>query len=1249
LGIATAARDANSVPRPIAALADVSPIPLVFENNSGQAPPETKFIAHSGGGLILIRGDRLSLRFPPPRPIRNPHNNLGRAGAPPTLEIGLLGSRPDATVAGDGLLSGKVNYFIGSDPHRWIANIPTFRGVIVHGAWSGIDVSYMPANERNGSGVEMSFIVRSGADPSRIRLSLGGSGSKQLLKNGDVELRCGTHRIVFTAPHVIEEVGSEKSEVPSRFIAKSDVSQDRLEIDLQVARRKPSARLIVDPTLIYSTYLGGSGGVYNGGRITGDVIRALALDPAGNEYVAGAAASLDFPGANTAFMSTCTAGNGCYPAFVTKLDGKTGAIVYSTFLGGAGASGDSANAIAVDNAGYAYIAGLTHSNSFPTTPGVVIPACNGSCFGVPFATKLSQDGSSLVFSTLLSANDGLMDSANGIAVDEQNRVYVGGSLNGNAFATVLDAGATHSLYGVAIEGTLGNALAIIKEHLIVLGGQVQGGTGSQAAFLVVLDPSRGSTKASVRYARTFGRGTAADYVNAIAIDSKRRAWAVGVANESVATPKFGFHKHCGKASWCGAAFLLGLDIGPGGKASLGYSAQFGGNGLDAANAVAVDGAGTVYVGGQTSSTDFPVTSNAVQPSFTPCQGCKSSRGAAFVMAIKPGKARPIYSTYLGGADVIPPAPPPNYVPLGEYDATNALAVDNQGLLHAAGVTFASGFPITANASQAQCEACATFGSDGFVARINPAAASGTAALVYSSFLGGSGVHVNGDVATGVVMDASGAVYVAGASTSVDFPVTPGAASGVYAPTNAFVVKLNPAALPDQQLIYATYLGGSVANVATSLAVNPAGEAYVVGQTFSPDFPMTPDAFRSACTMCDAFFSKLDATGSKLLYSSAFASGIPRGVAIDPQGNALLAGGTSDRTFPITANALQHSCGPCGAGGFYTYGGFLSKIDPTASGNASLVYSSFLSGTGSSYPILSPNDWILAIASDPAGRAVLSGAVSSPDFAVTANALQAQNQGGIPAAVLSVVDTTAQGINQLVYSTYLNGPSGPGNATTTGNAVLADTAGRLYIGGFTSGNHLPTTPNSYSPSCPSGVLCGSGFVAVVDPSAPVSEQLVYGTYLGGKSNPSADDTITTLSVDSLGRIYAGGHTFSTTFPVTSDALEPSCLSCSVHKLQDSGSDGFLSILDPSASGVDQLVYSTYLGGSNFDGVNALALGPSGQVAIVGHSGSPDFPTTANALLRTCPACNNAGGQVNYPLGLYGPNIGSGDAFVSVFQF
>ena len=194
LGIAAAAPDANSVPHSVAPPPHVSPIPLVLETNSGQASPETKFIALSGGALILIRGDRLSLLFPHPRRIRNPLNPFGRPGAPPQVEIGLLGSRPDATMDGDGALSSKVNYFIGSDPNRRIANIPTFRGVIVHDAWPGIDVSYAPANERNGSGVEMWFIVHPGAEPSRIWLSLGGSGSRSVLKNGDVEVPFGTRR-----------------------------------------------------------------------------------------------------------------------------------------------------------------------------------------------------------------------------------------------------------------------------------------------------------------------------------------------------------------------------------------------------------------------------------------------------------------------------------------------------------------------------------------------------------------------------------------------------------------------------------------------------------------------------------------------------------------------------------------------------------------------------------------------------------------------------------------------------------------------------------------------------------------------------------------------------------------------------------------------------------------------------------------------------------------------------------------------
>jgi len=206
-----------------------------------------------------------------------------------------------------------------------------------------------------------------------------------------------------------------------------------------------------------------------------------------------------------------------------------------------------------------------------------------------------------------------------------------------------------------------------------------------------------------------------------------------------------------------------------------------------------------------------------------------------------------------------------------------------------------------------------------------------------------------------------------------------------------------------------------------------------------------------------------------------------------------------------------------------------------------------------------------------------------------------------------------------------------------SAVAVDSSGDIYIGGQTFGYDFPVSPNAFIPQCP-GVPCeaGSGFISELNPNAAPANQLVYGTYLGGTSSIGYE-AVTGLGVDSNGEIYAAGHTLSADFPVTPDAAQPTCLSCP-GALQGEGSDGFLTVLNPAASGASQLVYSTFLGGNNYDAATGLAMGPTGLVAVAGYSSSTDFPTTSNALKLQCPACRNTG------------SLGSNrDAFVSVFQF
>ncbi|WP_442319605.1 DUF7948 domain-containing protein [Candidatus Binatus sp.] len=1276
-------------------------VPVLFEPNVGQADPRVKYLSRTRDGILFIASDEaiLAVSSPAAVPIRGERPT--RVGTPKQsgglLTMRLIGANPDATVEGRGKASARINYFIGRDPGRWHTNIPTVNEVVAHEAWPGIDVSFGRDLSAGPEAVECTFTVRAGANLSAMRVAFEAPGDVVLTPDGNVETAIGIRKITFTRPHVFEEGRNGRHEVSAKFVTVPAVEHrgaHQLEVRFEVARRDFGARLIIDPSLIYSTYLGGSGEakastIADG---TGDRVNALALDQDGNEYLTGATTSPDFPATNEAFFASCNNGGGpCDPAFITKIDGKTGAVIYSTLLGGGAGgneglgNGDEGLGIAVDQFGNAYVAGATFSTSFPTTPGALVPSCN-FCQPVPFVTKLSADGSSLLYSTLLEKSD-TQDYANAIAIDESGNAYVTGVINdgGDAFALVLNTTGSAATYSVALASATGYAVALTKNHEMWIGGQTSGVgfptttnafqhkckkcSEDFAGFVSLLDPSKGNTKKSLVYSTYVGGSAAGDIIHAIAVDSKNRAWAVGSANPSSFKGKKS-EVNCAKHMVCGNHALLAVfDGSKSGGSSLALSEYLGGDGSDMANAIFLAESGEAYIGGQTTSSNFPVTSNAVQSTYTPCTGCEQYRGPAFVAVLNPfsKKSGLVYSTYLGGATVLSPVsfPANERLPnLVEVDAVNGIALDSNGVIHAAGLTYTSGFPTTSDAQQTVCKACPSLGSDGFVVRINPNATTGTQALEYSSYLGGGGPRFIGDSAAGVAMDGSGDVYVAGLTSSIDFPVTSGAFqrncdgcvafnSGGYVGLSygAFVAKLNPTAAPGDQLVYATYLDGSspgAQNIAeaTGIAVDADGEAYAVGIS-DANFPTTPNAFSNSCSGSGSeclFFAKLDSTGSELLYSSFVGTAVSASVAIDPNQNALIAGATFEG-ISVTPGAVQSACNLCNIEVGIT-SGYFSKVNPNVTGAASLVYATYLSGSGGKFGASETGDALSAVAADPDGNAVLTGQVTSPDFPITSNAYQTQCQGICQSPAISVIDPALSGQAALVYSTFLNGNGGDTNPIASPFAVVVDLNHDIYVGGNVQGLNFPVSPNSFMPQCPDAV-CDAGFITELNPYALPANQLLYGTYLGGTSF-TGGDAVTGLGVDANGRIFASGYTASQSFPVTPDALQPTCLSCPPPGgPQGEPQDGFLTVLNPAGSGAGQLVYSTYLGGSTFDGATGLAIGPTGLVAVVGYSSSTDFPTTPNAFQLQCPACINiseSGDQA-----IEGPLLLNSDAFVSVFQF
>ena len=443
-------------------------------------------------------------------------------------------------------------------------------------------------------------------------------------------------------------------------------------------------------------------------------------------------------------------------------------------------------------------------------------------------------------------------------------------------------------------------------------------------------------------------------------------------------------------------------------------------------------------------------------------------------------------------------------------------------------------------------------------------------IEYTTLLGGAADDQPG----GIAVDTAGNVYITGFTQSSDFPVTATAfdrAGSVQTAVDAFVTKLNPTG---NGLVYSTFLGGNQDfDWGRRIAIDAAGNAYIVGQTKSGDFPTTTGAFDRAlaippnCPRCfadnyDAFVTKLNANGTALIYST-YLGGTdyddPRGIAIDSAGNAYVTGETASIDFPTTAGSFQ----PTHHG---DYDIFVTKLN--ASG-AALVYSTFVGGT-----LVDDGE---RIAVDGSNQAVVMGFSRSPDFPTTAGAYDTSPNGAFD---VTLTKLNAAG-NGLVFSTMVGGSD-----FDSGGGLALDTAGNVYVSGGTSSLDFPTTAGAYD-TTPSG---SDAFVAKFDSTGA---RLLWSTLI--PSSGAAG-----VAPDAAGNVWLTGTASSAAFPVTADAVQPTFKGVA---------DAFIAKV--SADGA-ALVYSTFLGGQNSDSGYDLAVSTNGSVYVAGRTMSLDFPATVGAF-------------------------------------
>jgi hypothetical protein len=367
------------------------------------------------------------------------------------------------------------------------------------------------------------------------------------------------------------------------------------------------------------------------------------------------------------------------------------------------------------------------------------------------------------------------------------------------------------------------------------------------------------------------------------------------------------------------------------------------------------------------------------------------------------------------------------------------------------------------------------------------------------------------------------------------------------------------AMSAPSLLFASTLGGNQSDTIRAIATDAAHNIYVVGETYSTDFPGSATS-SSARSAGDAFVVKLNSSGTQILYSVTLSGAgydSARGVAVDSSGNAYVTGVTTSTDFPVTAGAFQRFSGSPGL-----EDAFVVKLSPAGA----LLYATYLGGSSS--------DLGYAIAIDPSGAAYVAGSTNSTNFPVTGSAPQRTLRGGSDCFVAKLDPSGAT----LSYSTYLGGES-----IDVCKGIAVDASGAAFVTGTTISTSFPVT-GALQPTL-------SGWSdAFLTKISPAGDRFLFSTYLGGEG---ADDG-NVVRVDSAGTVYVAGDTASTGFPVTAGALQ---------RVSGGGYDGFVCGVANDGS---RIVFATYLGGSGADVINDLFVGQDGRIVVAGFTSSGDFP-------------------------------------------
>jgi hypothetical protein len=675
-------------------MTNLSAMALAFTGNRGQWDEKVVFRAEAGGAVFFFCDDEVVYVF------TRDTNELMYEGMSQGLDISempvklarprykresmvirtqFVGANAHPQIVAENRLSHNYNYFYGDDPSRWVADVPSYESITYKDLWPGIDLRY----HGDGRGMKYDFIVNPGADVSQIRIRYNGVDDLSITNQGDLRAESAFGLVYEKIPAVYQQIDGRGMDVAGQYVI---VEPGVFGFELAEGYN-PAYPLVIDPELVFSTYLGGNGDDWG---------RGIAVDGAGNAYVTGWTLSTNFPTQNPYQTDQPD-----WDIFVSKLSSAGNSLIYSSYLGGSNV--DLSWDIAVDTGGNAYVTGGTHSLDFPTNN----PYQNNQTGVDVFVSKLSSAGNSLIYSTYLGGNGD--EEGSGIAVDAGGNAYVTGYTGANDFPTEnpyqtnqpyvddfvskLSSAGNSLIFSTYLGGDEGDwSIGIAVDdwgNSYVTGytsssnfpveNPYQAYQGNYDAFV-----SRFSSAGNSLIYSTYLGGYGFDGGGGIAVDGRGSAYVTGwTASGNFPTENPYQTNQPGDDAFVSKLSSAGN--------SLVYSTYLGGNAYDEVGwGIAVDGGGSAYITGWTASTDFP-TENPYQ---TDQPGVD-----VFVSRLSSAGNSLLFGTYLGG---------------NGDEGGMGIAIDAAGNTYVTGRTWSTDFP-TENPYQTDLAG----GSDVFVSKFAP--------------------------------------------------------------------------------------------------------------------------------------------------------------------------------------------------------------------------------------------------------------------------------------------------------------------------------------------------------------------------------------------------------------------------------------------------------------------------------------------------------------------------------------------------